>query len=221
MSGVLARAEAWLFDPAPARAAKADRALPPAAVIAVIGLGRACGTTTLARALGAELARRGDGAAVVSTASPVHPSVATGAARRLARVLGEEARACGRLALYGGDVGGLGVVRQVPVVLDVGHGVAPEAELALADRAVLVASPDVEPALADIAVRSLARAGAPPLVVLNRAVDDSHWGELPDVRVGESRLGARLALAGRDPIGAIGPAMSTLADACEGAAVHV
>jgi hypothetical protein len=217
--GVLARAEAWLFDPAPARALAVERPAPPAPVVAVIGLARGCGTTTLARALGTELARRHDsGVAIVSAAALPHGPLATGAARRLARRLGLDARACGRLALCAGDAAGF--VRELPLVLDVGHGTPPEAALGLADRSLLIASPGVEPALADVAVRSLARDGLPPLVVLNRADEDGSWGELPDVRVGESRLGARLALAGRDPVGALAGAVAKLADACEEVAVH-
>jgi hypothetical protein len=223
MSGVLARAEAWLLEPAPASLAlQAGRSAPPAVVVAVIGLSRGCGTTTLARALAAELAgRHHGGAAVVSCASAGHPSLATAAARRLARALGADARACGRLALYGGDPAELRFSRDVPVVLDVGHGTPPEAALALADRALLVASPDVEPALAGVAVRSLVRDGAAPLVVLNRATDDDErWRAVADVTVGESRMAARLALSGREAIGALGAAASVLADACEEVAVH-
>jgi hypothetical protein len=90
----------------------------------------------------------------------------------------------------------------------------------LADRALLVASPDVEPALAGVAAEALARDGAPLLVVLNRAVDAEGWGEVPNVRVGESKLGARLALAGRDPLGVLATAAAVLADACHEGLVH-
>jgi hypothetical protein len=215
--GVLARAEAWLFEPAPARAVAVERPVPPAPVVAVIGLARCCGATTLARALGVELARRHhSGVAIVSATALPHGSLATGAARRLARRLGLDAQACGRLALCAGDA--TCFAHELPLVLDVGHGTPPEAALALADRALLVAAPGVEPALADVAVRSLARDGLPPLVVLNRADEDDSWGHLPDIRVGQTRLGARLAAAGRDPVGALGGAAARLADACE--AVH-
>lgn len=219
MSGVLARAEAWLLEPAPVRAVRTARDLPPAAIVAVIGLGRGCGTTTLARAVAVELGRRHpSGVAVVSAAALPHAALATAAARRLARRLGDDSRPCGRLIVHGGDAGALALSREVPLVLDVSHGTPPESALALADRALLVASPEVEPALAGVAVEALARGGLPPLVVLNRAAGDCHWGELPDVRVGETRIGARLALAGRDPMGALGAAAGTVADACEGVA---
>jgi hypothetical protein len=223
LAAVVARAEGWLLEPsAPARIA-AERPPPPRPVVAVIGLAHRCGTTTIARALAVELARRDpDGAAVVSAASVPDPSsapLANGTARRLARTLG--GRAAGRLVLVHGEDPGLHRLvtdRRAPLVLDVGHGTPPEVALAMADRAVLVATPEVEPALADLAVRSLARDGAPPVVVLNRALDGDGWGGRPHATVGENRLGARLACAGRDPVGAIRNAATLLADACAEAA---
>jgi hypothetical protein len=160
-------------------------------------------------------------AAVQAAAVPA-ASLATAAARRLARRLGPGARACGRLAIVCDEpcIRDLAAAREVPLVLDAGHGTPPEVALALADRALLVASPEVEPALAGVASRTLARDGLPPLVVLNRAVEAERWGDVPDISVGESRLGARLALAGRDPLGALGAAVAALADACEGAVAH-
>ena len=104
--------------------------------------------------------------------------------------------------------------RPAPVVLDVGHGSPPESALALADRAVLVASPAVERSLAEVALATLARGSVRPLLVLNRAVDPDAWGRAPDVVVGEARLGARLAHAGREPLGALRAAGEALADAC-------
>jgi hypothetical protein len=218
-AAVAARAEAWLFEPAVPRVRVApERPAPQRPVVAVVGLAHRCGATTVARALAVELARRDpDGAAVV-TAAPVPggSSLATAGARRLARSLG--GRALGRLAIVDGDEPGLRVLaheRPAPLVLDVGHGTPPERALALADRAVLVASGDVEPALVEVAAVALARDAVAPLVVLNRALEASGWAGAPDVVVGESRLGARLALAGRDPLGSIGGAAAALADACE------
>jgi hypothetical protein len=219
-AAVAARAEAWLLDPATARPERAERELPPRAVVTVVGLGPRCGATTIARALAVELARRDPtGAAIVSCASvPAAPVLATGAARRLARALGS--RAAGRLALVPhGDpaLGQLASDRGAPLVLDVGHGTPPEAALALADQAVLVASPDVEPALAEVAAATLAER---PLVVLNRAVEAEGWRRSPDAVVPESRVSAKLALAGREPLGPLGVAAASLADVCAGAAVH-
>jgi hypothetical protein len=191
--------------------------------VTVVGLGRVCGATTIARAVGVEVARRhASASAGVSCATLPSAALAVGAARRLARAFGEEVRPAGRLVLVADDsvVRCVASAREVPVVFDVSHGTPPEAALAVADRALLVASPDVEPALAQVAGEALARDGLPPMLVLNRAVDAERWGDLPDVSVGEGRVGARLALAGRDPIGAVAAAAALLADACEGLAVH-
>ncbi|MEA2451136.1 MAG: hypothetical protein QOG63_3068 [Thermoleophilaceae bacterium] len=214
----LARAEGWLLEPAaPAPRVVAERPAPPRPVVAVVGLGRRCGTTTVARGLAVELARRDPaGAALVSAGSlPGGSALATGGARRLARALG--GRPVGRLALVAAEdpaLRQLAVDRPAPLVLDVGHGTPPEGALALADRAVLVASPEVEPALAGVAARALARDGVAPLVVLNRALEVAEWSEPAAAVVGESRLGARLALAGRDPVGPLRAALETIADGC-------
>jgi hypothetical protein len=162
-------------------------------------------------------ARDPDGAAVVSAASlPATAALATGAARRLARVLG--GRPAGRLALVDADdpaLRQLALDRPAPLVLDVGHGTPPQTALALADRAVLVASPDVEPALPGVAAEALTREGVAPLVVLNRVVDLADASSAPSpVVIAESRLGARLALAGRDPVGSLRAALAALADSC-------
>jgi hypothetical protein len=219
LAAVASRAEGWLLEPvAPARIA-AERPPPPRPVVAVVGLARRCGTTTVARALAVELARRDpDGAAIVSAASLPESSsapLASGGARRLARVLG--GRAAGRLALVHEEDPGLHrllIDRRAPLVLDVGHGTAPEVALAMADRAVLVATPEVEPALGELAAHSLARDGVAPLIVLNRALDADGWGERPHATIGENRLGARLAYSGRDPIGGLRIAAALIADAC-------
>ena len=215
VAAVAARAEAWLLAPAaPEAAPRVEREPPQRPVVAVVGLGPRCGTTTIARALGVELARRDpSGAALVSGAGA--PALATATARRLARAFG--GRAAGRLALVDeGDpaLRRIASERPAPLVLDVAHGVAPEPALALADRAVLVAGPEVEPALASVAAGALARGPCVPLLVLNRAPDAAGWREPPDAVVADSRLGARLAVAGRDPLGSLATAAVALADAC-------
>jgi hypothetical protein len=223
LTAVATRAERWLLEPAvPARPRAADPRPPARAVIAVIGLAPRCGTTTVARAVAIELARRDrGGAGIVSAASRgVAPALATAAARRLARALPQEAAAsAGRLCLLDPDdpaVRELALSRPAPIVLDVGHGVAPEAAVALADAVVLVACPSVEPALAEVVAASLSRGGGRPLVVLNRAVDIGQWANRDVLAVGESRLGARLAVAGRDPIAALAQPVAEIADALTG-----
>jgi hypothetical protein len=101
-------------------------------------------------------------------------------------------------------------------VLDVEHGRPPQGPFALADAAVLVASEAVEPALADVVAASLTRDGVAPPIVLNRAVDPAAWSEREVLIIGEARLGARLALAGRDPTPGLARPIAELADALVG-----
>lgn len=228
VAAVAARAEAWLFEPTTPRTAGSTHVAPRRPVVAVVGLARRCGSTTIARALAVELARRDAlGAAVVSAESLASgATLATVAARRLARSLagaGCETRPAGRLVLAAAEDAGLRDIadeRPAPVVLDVPHGTPPEPALALADRAVIVASPDVEPSLVEVAAAALARDWQPrPLVVLNRAMEEERT-DIPGIAVRESRVGARLALAGRDPLGPLAVAAAGLADECSEAVVR-
>jgi hypothetical protein len=224
LAAVATRAERWLLEPAPMRprAVEPEPQLRP--VIAVIGLAGRCGTTTIARALAIELARRDrTNAAIVSaTARGPAPALATAPARRLARAFPREsALAAGRLCLLEPDhpaLRELATSRPAPLVLDVGHGDPPEAPCALADAIVLVATPDVEPSLAEVIAASLTRGGAVPTVVLNRAVEPGPWEARDAVQVGETRLGARLALAGRDPTPSLARPIADLADMLVGEA---
>jgi hypothetical protein len=220
---VAAKAERWLLEPASPRPRAAEPPPEVRAVIAVIGLGPRCGATTVARALAIELARRDrGGAAIVSAASrgPA-PALATAPARRLARALPPEiASAAGRLCLVEEDdpaLRELATSRPAPLVLDVPHGRAPEAAFALADAAVLVATPSIEPALAEVIAASLTREHGAPTIVLNRVVDDvGAWSGRDTLEVPEVRLGARLALAGRDPTPGIARPIARLADCLGG-----
>src|SRR3954470_22165642 len=215
---VATRAERWLLEPAPPRPRAAEPAPEVRPVVAVIGLGPRCGTTTVARALAIELAKRDrSGAAFVSArARGPAPALATAAARRLARGLPREvATAAGRLCLLDPDdpaVRELAHSRPAPLVLDVEHGRPPQGPVALADHAVLVAGVEVEPSLADVVAESLARDGVPPPIVVNRAVDPGSWARRGALIIGEARLGARLALAGRDPTPGLARPIGELAD---------
>jgi hypothetical protein len=170
--------------------------------------------------------------------------LATPAAARLARALadlpGAETRAVGRLCLIGGADGALVAdnARHVaPLVLDAGTTAVGGVPAALADEVIVVATPATEPALAAVAADCLGRMDREPIVVLNRArpagtavaasapgaadaaapvdyAEPSGWAvhaahELPD-----SRMGAQLALGGREPRGALGRAVAELADRC-------
>jgi hypothetical protein len=222
LAAAAAHAERWLLEPAEPRPCAAEPEPGVRPVVAVIALAPRCGTTTVARALAIELARRDrSGAAIVSAGSrgPATP-LATAAARRLARALPPaSAAAAGRLCLIDPvepALRELALSRPAPLVLDVEHGQPPEGPVALADVVVLVATPDVEPALAEVVAASLSRDGDAPRVVLNRAIEPGPWAGRDVLAVGEARLAARLALAGRDPTPGLANPIGELVDALVG-----
>ena len=229
VSNLLRRAGEWLVEPAPELATRLPETLtvvPPRSypLVGVVGLARRCGGTTLARALAAELASREGGAAVV--ASPTRPAVvplgSSSSAAHLAETLAQlgERRAAGRLCLAAcADAGALAAAtRQVaPAVMEVEPGSAALEAAGVLDRVVLVASPALEPALAAAVAQSLADVAGPPVIAVNRASDHGSWLLHADVLVPDSRVGARLALAGREPRGWLGRAVGQLADLCAGA----
>lgn len=193
-------------------------------VVAVIGLGRRCGATVVARALAAELARRdGAGASAVTADPAAAGGVALGlpAAGRLARMLAPAGvgrlRPCGRLCLVDcADRPALAgaTLYLAPLVLDGCDARDGPVTAAIADHLVIVGGPAVEPALATAVAASLAaHTAGPPLVVANRVSDrEGSWGGRADLLLPESRLGAQLALAGQEPRGALGRAVSELVD---------
>jgi hypothetical protein len=225
VSSLLRRAGEWLIEPAPDEP-ETLTVVPPRSypLVGVVGLARRCGATTLARALAAELASREGGAAVV--ASPTRPAVvalgSSSSAAHLAETLAhlDERRAAGRLCLAAcGDAAVLAAAtRQVaPAVMEAEPGSAALDAASVLDRVVLVASPALEPALAAAVAQTIADVAAPPVVAVNRASDHGPWLLHADVLVPDSRVGARLALAGREPRGWLGRAVGQLADLCAAA----
>lgn len=225
MTTALAKAEAFLLEPVEAIARPAAITVRP--VVAVVALAPGCGTTTVARGIAVELASRdAAGAAVVAGSAAAGPVALAGAhAARLARAVGagagQRVRGAGRLCLVeGGEQAALaGAVRHLaPLVIDVAHGEPAGVAASVADHAVLVASPAVEPALATAVAASLARIGPPPAVVLNRAAEGDagreRWSGRATALVGRSVAGARMALAGRNPRGALGAGLAEIAAAC-------
>jgi hypothetical protein len=132
-----------------------------------------------------------------------------------------------------------------PLVLDAGSTALGGAPAAIADHVIVVATPATEPALASVAAECLARLGREPIVVLNRApaavpgaegrsgtegrfgadgragagfADDpaSAWAAREVHRLPHSRMGAQLALGGREARGELGRAIAELADMCGG-----
>ena len=226
LAAAAARLEDFLLEPAEPEPPKATLVLPavppapapaaPRPVIAVFGLTRRCGATVVARALAAELASRdpAGAAAVASAATLGGIPLATPAAGRLAGALrdvpGARTTAIGRICLVGGaneDALADTARHFAPLVIDAGAVQVDGAAAAVADRVLLVAGPRVEPALARAAAECVRRRGTDPLVVLNRAAGDAVPLRLPD-----SRMGAQLALGGRQARGELGRAVAALAD---------
>lgn len=228
VASALTAAAGWLVEPAqPAEMAPLRREAPAErAVVAVVGLGPGCGATAVARALGAELAARDEDRACAVTAAKARGAVSLGlpAAGRLARSLeavpGAVTRACGRLCLVEcPDSAALAgaVLYRAPLVLDIAEPHEASVAAALADSLVLVASPRTEPALAAVMAESLGRIAARPITVLNRAVaEEGRWSGRAEFELPESRMGAQLALAGREPRGELGLAVARLADVIGG-----
>lgn len=225
VASALAAAADWLVEPAEPEGS--DGRTPPLEarpVVAVVGLSARCGATTVARALGAHLASRDpSGACAVTSASPSGAApLGLPAAARLARELlplaAGRARACGRLCLIeSSDRGAVAAaVRYLaPLVIDLDARAAAAAATEIADHVVLVGSPLTEPALAAVLGQSLRRVGPEPVTVLNRAPDDREgWAGRATIELPESRMGARMALAGREPRGALGKAIVELAGHC-------
>jgi hypothetical protein len=206
-----------------------DVSPPPRPVVAVVGLAPRCGASTVARWVAAALAARDpEGAAIISTVAPRGAgALRMPGAARLARGLGarslEPVRAAGRLCLVDSEVHSplsIAATYLAPLILDVGHGVPPDAALSVADHVLLVASPEVEPALAEVVAQSIARSAPEPTVVLDRALEDARWDGRADVVLPESRLAARRAASGREARGEIGLAVGELAAALEGSLWH-
>lgn len=226
LASALGAAAGWLIEPAePPEPAGTRAPLEPRPIVAVIGLSARCGATTVARALGAELAVRDPGGAcAVASAVPGGPvTLGLPAAARLARTLSplarSGARACGRLCLVEGRdrIALADAARYLaPLVLDLDERAEASAAAALADHVVLVGSPATEPALARVLAESLRRVGPDPLTVLNRAGRDlERWTGRGALELPESRIGAQLALAGREPRGGVGRAIAELAERCQ------
>ncbi len=225
LAGALSAAADWLVEPADRAQGQSSGAatVHERPVVAVVGLSPRCGTTTVARAVAAELAVRDSCGACAVTAStgggalPLGVPAAGRLARTLAPVAGGATRACGRLCLVQcADRAALAgaILYLAPLVLDVDDPREASAAACLADRVLLVAGSRTEPALAAVVAQSLARVGPEPVVVVNRAEEgeDSPWTGRGAAELPESRMGAQLALAGREPRGQLGRAVALLVD---------
>lgn len=188
----------------------------------------------------------GGTAAVACEARPGGPPLATKAAARLARALEDlpgGARALGRLCLLrGADPSSLSNALRglAPLVIDAGSSSLGGTPACVADRTLIVTTPAIEPTLGRVAIECVARVGPEPTLVMNRtrhaderpeALEperpEAPGDERPDapgqtVGLGEafalpeSRLGAQLALSGREARGGLGRAVARLVDSWEG-----
>jgi hypothetical protein len=221
---------AWLLDPAPetpARAAgrtvKAESPPAPRPRVAVVGLSPACGTTTVARGIALVLAARDPGSTAIVSSSSLAGGASLPPSRAASRLAGRlpGATVAGRLCLWPGDGPAGAVVSAAglaPIVFDVAHDGPVSDSASLADATVLVVAGDAEPALAELAAAKLARHGRAPLAAVNRAAEPARWAGRATAVLPDSRMEARLVLAGWQPPGRLGQVLARLADECEAAA---
>jgi hypothetical protein len=66
---------------------------------------------------------------------------------------------------------------------------------------------------------SLARTGPEPILVHSRPGEDRARQDPAAIALPDARLASRIALAGREPPGALGTALAELADRCQEAAL--
>ena len=195
-------------------------------MVAVVGLRPRCGATVVARALAAELAARDPGGAAAVT-------VGRGRGRRRAarparRRAASRARSRPSRAARRGRAAGCAWCRPptrvrladatrylAPLVLDVGDPQEAPAAAAVAGTVVLVGGPGrASRRWPTLVAESLARVGpgAGDRVRVARAT--SAGGPLGAVALPDSRVGARLALAGREPRGELGARCAIWRTAC-------
>ncbi len=225
LASALARAEAWLLEPVESGKAPEPVMTATKPVVAVAALTPGCGATTVARGVAAELgARHGGAAAVLGQDPPGLPTLGTPSAARLARAVSHLAsdrpRTVGRLCVVASDhptALAAATRYMAPLVVEVPAGEDAGRVVGVADHVLLVCASDAEPALAAVVAGHLARLGPEPLVVVNRVEEGSRWSERPVLTLADSRAGAAMAVAGREPRGALGATMTELVDRLEAA----
>lgn len=222
LASVAAQLSAFLLEPIEPVVDAEPAELRPYPVVAVVSAAPRSGATTVARALGAELAARADGAAAVSCRRPPArlPTPPTRAAARVAGALrgiaDGPARPAGRLCIVAADPAELAAAARylAPVVLDVPPDGSAAAAATVADRIAVVAPASGEPALLTALARILA-GRREPLRVVTRVAERGDWPGRADILLPDSRMAARSALAGARPLGALGRGIEALADALE------
>jgi len=144
------------------------------------------------------------------------PGVARGEARAPAVVRSLDVAVVGLRAGCGASTVAAGLARALPSVGVEGAHVAEVARAKLAchhpDLTVLVVPEDVEPALVSVVTGIVSARLGRVVVVANRVRDRERWAGRAALCVPGSRLGAVLAERGRMPPGALGAALSRLAE---------
>lgn len=223
LAAALAKAESFLLEAPGTSDATTTRVVHTPLVIAVVPLAGRCGTTTVARGVGALLAARHDSGAAIACGSTgsLSMNMPSPVAARLARSVAQQVdavpRVGGRLCLLDCDpriARAQALRHEVPLVIDVSHGSDPSEAASLADVTVLVAAGETQPALAAVVGASLARSGPEPLLVVSRAStqEDDLWAGRPVHRMADAKFPSRIALSGREAPGLLGQALAQLVD---------
>ena len=161
---------------------------------------------------GRRSARRSSAARAAASRSRSRRRARRGSARDRRRLVDAPHRVSGRLCLVEGDarIARAAALRnQCALVIDVPHGADASEAASLADVTVLVAAGETEPALAAVVGASLVRdrAGAAARASAGRT-RTSPWRPTRTFELPDARLASRIALAGREPPGALGAAIA-------------
>jgi hypothetical protein len=217
----VAQVSSFVLEPLEESVDSPPAELSPSPVVAVVAAAPKAGTSSVARLLAAELAVRGDGAAAVwsGAAAPRRGAPPARAAARLATTLrasgaGLATHATGRLCIVSGELQRtIDATRYLaPVVLDLAADGSAAAAARAADRVVVVAGAEHEPALAAAVALVL---GGEPLKVVTRVTDGGAWADRADLYIPDARIAARAAHVGTRALGPLGDAIAGLADALE------
>jgi hypothetical protein len=226
LAAALARAQDYLLEPAPRAGPPPSSAVegppaPPAVQVAVTGLSRGAGASTLAAGLALAL--------LVPGARPAHlVSIGATGERGRARLgplvrweLPPALRGAGELAGYGATLARLaGAHDGAAIVWDVPCDEMPRAAglVDACDALVCVAHGSAEPVLSSVVRDMLGERHGRVVLAANRVRDPDAWSGRCAAAVPESRLAAALLARGRAPGGGVGEALARLAAAAEGRA---
>lgn len=216
LSALVAQVSDYVFEPIEETVEPEPVALAPRSVVAVVSAAPRSGATAIARLLGAELAARGDGSALVTSSTVVRRTAPPSRpAARLATAMAGVGRVqpLGRICLMEGRPGDdvLAAARYLaPVILDLPPDGSAAGVASVADRIVVVGSAAGEPALLE-AVATVV--GGDPVRVVNRVTDAGEWSKRADLLLPDSRIAARAAALGTRPLGPLASGIAKLADA--------